>query len=351
MLGALSLLGAAPARAETPPASRSSDLSGVSLSPAHPDPARPQTQSFFVPILAAGGAIEDAVLVHNTTPRTLHLAFYAVDGLTQIQSGATYSNRGAALSRAGLWVTPPAGTVTVAPRAMVSVPFAVRVPAGTSPGDHLAGIAVDDAAASAATPAGPGAVSVGLRLVIAVLIHVPGPAVFHLTVKGATLGTSPPGDRAAVLVDGSDDGRLLGHPRLDVTLDGPQGYHGTAAATLDTVLPGDPFHYPVPWPDTLAPGDYALRVVAAGEGMAPVTWTGRVHLGETLRGTADADVTVVTVAAGNTLSRVLLAAAALLLLLVAALLLWFLVLVPRRRRRPSLSPDEQRKLAERLKSL
>ena len=265
------------------------DVSGLAVAPAHPDPGDPATRSYFVNTVAPGGTAGDQVRVSNGGDATLHLYVSAVDGLTGATSGSVYGNRQDPVHRWGAWLTPAVTTLTLQPRATTLIGVLVRVPTDASPGDHLGGIAVEDA--RPATSRGSFEVTTVVRTVVGVLVKVPGPAAFHLTVSGASL--EPFNQQlhlTTVSIRLTDDGRLLGKPAVTVDLAGPGGYHRTLRRQLDTILPGDSITYPFPWPDTLQPGDYTVAVGATGPGMAaPDRWSGVAHLGAALQGMATPD--------------------------------------------------------------
>jgi WxL Interacting Protein, peptidoglycan binding domain len=267
-------------------ATASAAVSGLAVAPAHPDPADPATRSYFVNTVAPGGTVSDQVRVSNGGDATLHLYVSAVDGLTGATSGSVYANRQDPVQRWGAWLTPAVSRLTLQPRATTLIGVLVRVPDNASPGDHLGGIAVEDAQPTTGT--GSFEVTTVVRTVVGVLVKVPGRSAFHLSVSGASLEPfNPQQHLATVSIRLTDDGRLLGKPAVTVTLAGPAGYRRTLHRQLDTILPGDSIAYPFPWPDTLQPGDYTLTVSAAGPDMAaPDQWSGVVRLGVALQGMA-----------------------------------------------------------------
>jgi len=127
------------------PVVASASIGGLSLAPAHPDPASPATRSWFVHALPPGASFSDRVVVANTGSGVLDLLVYAVDGLTTATSGTVYSNRQDRLHSAGAWVTTGVPTLALAPHTTAFVDFTVHVPADAAPGDHVAGIAFEDA--------------------------------------------------------------------------------------------------------------------------------------------------------------------------------------------------------------
>ncbi|HXA29735.1 MAG TPA: DUF916 domain-containing protein [Candidatus Angelobacter sp.] len=257
---------------------------GISLSPAHADPANPATRAYFIRSVQPGHGFSDAVVVTNQGDSSADLIVSAVDGLTGATSGAVYANRQDPVSRAGAWIKPQSGTVTVGAHATIQVPFTVSVPAGTTPGDHLGGIAVEGAHP---TTSGQGvAVTTVLRSVVGVLVQVPGPAAAHFHVDAAVVQPLPGTRLASLVVTLGDDGQLLGKPTLAVTLSGPGGYHNTVTRKLDTVLPGDTIAFPFPWPDALAPGSYEVGVALSADGAPPVQFHTTAANGAPLAGGA-----------------------------------------------------------------
>ncbi len=257
------------------------DVGGLAVAPAHPDPAVPSSRAYFTLSMAPGSTASEQVRVADTAGSPIDVLVNAVDGLTSTNSGAVYANREDPVHKAGAWVTPATSSLSLAPGTTHFVDFTVHVPSDATPGDHLAGIAFEDA-----TPRTTGKgvqVTTVVRSVIGVLVQVPGPAAFDLSVGGASIQPLTTGGQPSVVVDLTDTGLRLGKPDLTVTLHGPAGYARTVSRQLDTLLPGDRIAYPLPWPDSLPAGDYSITVTADGGGMAsPVTYSGTYRLGAAL---------------------------------------------------------------------
>lgn len=310
---------------------------GVTAGPLHWDPSNPATRSYYIPTIQPGGSFHDYIRVGNPNSDVVDLDVSAVDGITATPSGAVYANRSDPVRKAGVWVTPDQSTLTLAAGAQAQVGFTVRVPADAVPGDHLAGVALENAHANA----GSGNISISsvVRTVVGVLVEVPGPAVFSLHVGAASIQPLTAEGLASVVVPLTDTGGRLGKPSLTVMLSGPNGYRRSITRHLDTLLPGDTIDYPFPWPDTLGPGIYTIAVSAIGPGMsAPATSTASAPLRSGLQGvptpgpvatrpTAPVDAApswLVPVAAGG---------GALVILLLGAVA--YLTAVLRRQRRPA----------------
>lgn len=319
---------------------------GVSAGPLHWDPSNPATRNYYIPTISVGETFSDFMRVQNPNPLPVQLYVNAVDGITAIPSGAVYANRTDPVQEDGAWVTPSVSQLTLAAGASTLVGFTVHVPAAAVPGDHLAGLAFENSHPE------PGSGSIAItsitRTVVGVLIEVPGPASFAMSIGGVAIKPLTPQGLASVVITLSDTGRKLGRPKLAVTLDGPHHYHRMLSRQLDTILPGDTIPYPFPWPDTLTPGTYTVTVVATAPGMTPVTYTATVALGTTLQGVpspspsahpagAAAPVHTVSVTPGW-LMPVLIAGAGLLLALMTALAT---LTVAMRRQRRSRSAEQQ----------
>jgi Bacterial protein of unknown function (DUF916) len=282
LLAATLILGSPPAGAATataPPGATPAG-SGISLQPAHVDPAHPI--SYFTFDSAAGTQITDAVVVTNKSKVPVTLDVAAVDGLTGQTTGSVYANQGDPVRNAGMWVSLPGNSIELAPSSSKTVSFTVSVPSDAVAGDHLAGVAFQSPPAAAT--AGGFQVTQVIRNVIGVLVIVPGPAVFHPKLTNLMIQQIGLTGIASVVVALSNDGLLLGKPILQIALSGPNGYRATLSKTLDTVLPGDSVNFPFAWPDRLAQGSYDITAELTGGGVT-ATLRQNYYLGTKLAGT------------------------------------------------------------------
>ena len=309
---------------------------GVTAGPLHWDPSNPATRAYFIPTIIPGGTFHDYIRVGNPNSDSVDLVISAVDGVTATTSGAVYANRTDPVRKAGMWITPDQSTLTLAAGQSTQVGFTVRVPSDAVPGDHLGGVAFENAHP---TP-GTGTISISsvVRTVVGVLIEVPGPAAFTVRVGPPTIQPLTAEGLASIVVPITDTGLRLGKPTLTVTVSGPNGYHRSVTRHLDTILPGDTIQYPFPWPDTLGPGVYTVVASAIGPGMsAPATSRASAPLRSGLQGVRSSDgpvpATALTPAATpGWLVPVVVGGGVLLVLLLGAV--GFLIAVLRRQRRP-----------------
>jgi hypothetical protein len=177
------------------------------------------------------------------------------------------------LRKAGRWLVPAVREVNLGPHQQQAVAFTVTVPAGATPGDHVAGLAFEAAHHVRTTRGHFGVIQI-LRVVVGVQIRVPGPAAAQISLAGAGLKALPGTPVASVVVNLANRGLLLCKPLLTVALNGG-GQSQSVSRQLRTVLPGDAIPYPFAWPKAIAPGRYVVHVAATGCGTT-ATWAGTI---------------------------------------------------------------------------
>jgi hypothetical protein len=251
-------------------------LGGLSVRPAHSDPAKPASRAYFTRAVRRGGSFTDAVVVSNTSSAPLTVYVYPVDGLTGATTGSVYANRQDRRHKAGKWVRVATRTLRVPAHRDVTAAFTVRVPRSARAGDHLAGIAVENAVPLHS--AGEFSVTEVTRAVVGVLVTVPGAAKPSLQLAALALRPLPGTPLASVVVTLADAGAKLCKPTLTIALGGQ-----TVQRRLDTILPGDRIDFPFPWPRRLAAGTYAATATGSGCG-ATTVMRASAHLGATLAG-------------------------------------------------------------------
>jgi WxL Interacting Protein, peptidoglycan binding domain len=242
-----------------PAAANAAAGGGFSIRPGHVEAGSPASRAYFDRTVAPGGTFSDDVVVANPSGSPITLLVYPVDGLTGQTTGSVYANRGQPLRRAGAWVTPASSSITVPAGTQLDVPFTVRVPSAATAGDHLAGIAFEEATAQVST--GSFRIRQVIREVIGVLVRVPGPAAPWLRVGTLALQTLPGSGLAAVQVPLANAGGALCKPRLAVSIVSRRGTE-RLVRQLDTVLPHDAVDYPFVLRHGLPPATYSLSATA-----------------------------------------------------------------------------------------
>ena len=278
---ALALAVATAGIAVAPASAGAASLGGLSVRPAHFDSTKPASRAYFTRVVPQGGSFTDAVVVTNTSNAPLSVYVYPVDGLTGATTGSVYGNRQDRRRRAGKWLRVGARTLRIPAHREVSVAFRARVPRSARAGDHLAGVAVENALPQRS--AGKFSVTEVTRAVVGVLVTVPGSAKPSLQLSGLALGALPGTPLASVVVTLADAGGKLCKPTLTVALGGQ-----TVQRRLDTILPGDRIDFPFPWPHRLRAGTYAATTTGSGCGATTVMHAS-AHLGTDLAGANGGD--------------------------------------------------------------
>jgi hypothetical protein len=155
------------------------------------------------------------------------------------------------------WLSYPTQQLTLEPRQAVRVPFVIRVPVGTPPGDYITALVIENTGTVQGT--GPLALNQVTRSAIAVAIDVPGPrdpvlaigAVRHKTVTGHSIVTFEvvsPGNVHLMPVGGFD------------VLDAGGSRIDAGAVAMDSVYAGTRTLLEAPLANPLPPGDYCAEL-------------------------------------------------------------------------------------------
>lgn len=268
----------------TAPAAHAADEPGAFS--ARPSPAAPQDKAgtFFRLHVERGTDRRQSVLIENLSKQNKHLLVSAVDGLTGTTSGSVYANRDVPRKAAGSWITIPVKSIDLPAGKSARVPFALSIPKTARTGDHLAGIAIQDARR---THSGSQmAITQIIRVVVGVHIIVDGPRQEALSLGKVSMKALPGTKVPSVVIHVENTGTKLCKPLLEVTLNGASNKQQLVSRQLDTVLPGTAIDYPMPWPTALNAGSYEVGVQAKQCG-DPQAVQESADLGTTLVGTPD----------------------------------------------------------------
>jgi hypothetical protein len=229
-----------------------------------------------------GATKRGEVLVSNGGAAAVNLRVYAVDGLTGVTSGAVYGTGDRVPQRDGTWLSTATPSLRVPAHRSRTISFTAQVPADARPGDHLAAIVLEDVDRPRIARGSVAIVEV-LRVAVPVKLRVAGPASSQVQLGGAALRALPGTPFASVAVNLANDGQLICRPQLSVTLAHVGGPSQTVTRKLDSIMPGDAIPYPLPWPHTLAAGQYDVTAAATGCGTA-VSTRQTANLGHALPG-------------------------------------------------------------------
>ncbi len=196
--------------------------------------------SYFLVTGAGGSTSSESVLIANPEPYACRVELDAAYGKTATNSGDTYPfvPPGRCV-RTSCWLSGLPGAVTVAARSRLAVPFQVRVPPGTAPGEYLAGVLVRPAAAAASRPHGAGVGAVVTTSVgIGVAVRVPGPLRPSITIASVTLALD--GGTPLLHIVERNTGNSWEHPAGGALIAAaPHGRALRLGLSSSTLLPGD----------------------------------------------------------------------------------------------------------------
>lgn len=254
---------------------------GFSAAPAKGSP-QDKNGTYFSLHAPTGGVLHEVLVVKNLSKNKKHFLVDPVDGLTGATSGTVYADRDDPRHKAGTWVTTAVKSLEVAPHSQVRVPFTVKIPKSARPGDHLAGLALQDA--HRAHSKSRFSITQIVRVVVGVKIDVAGHSKPQLTLGKIAMKALPGTKVPSVVIELADTGTRLCKPVLSVSVSSESGGSRLVTHQLDTILPGTKIDFPLPWPVALDAGTYDVTAQATKCGEA-ATITQTAQLGSTLRGT------------------------------------------------------------------
>jgi hypothetical protein len=109
---------------------------------------------YFTLTMAAGESATDIALVSNEGQAAEKLKLSRATGVTAGNGGSAFNQEFQGCSGTGCWVSGLAGEIALPAGAAERLPFTVRVPAGTPPGQYLAGLTVESATLPASVKVG-----------------------------------------------------------------------------------------------------------------------------------------------------------------------------------------------------
>ncbi|MHB1599471.1 MAG: hypothetical protein ACYCXY_11435 [Acidimicrobiales bacterium] len=233
-------MGLAPAWASSSP----SAPAAPGLFPVHPGP-----NGYFEYTLSPGAATSGTVVVHDLTASAARYLVYVTGVTTSPTGGVAYGQPEAHLSGPAGWVQLPAGSVNVPAKGAVAVHFTVAVPGATPPGDYVAGLVAQTPTPVATAPASSTKRGVRLltttRVIVAVVVHVPGPAAPAARFGQPSVGLQQH-RRQVLTIPLHDTGNVLMKPYLAGDLRNCSGGPPVLrlARQLDTFVPDTSIDYP-----------------------------------------------------------------------------------------------------------
>jgi len=233
---------------------------GLGLYPANPDPQNPLSESWFIYNLVPGETKKDAVLLRNTSEKTISAKIYTVDGTTTADGSFTleaekFENKGV-----GGWVTLPVDTVTVGPGEEKRLEFSMSIPQNIGAGDYTGGIILENLDVQKGKE-----VNVVTRVGVRIYETVPGQLIRKM--KITEFSWKMVNDKVVFYFGLENQGNTMLNPNGKLSYENSFGGKGEFVLNLGTVLQDKPTKVPVTWDKTPLIGQVkAKAVVNFGEG-------------------------------------------------------------------------------------
>jgi hypothetical protein len=267
--GALILLLAGPASGADPSLS-------FSLEPAS---SSSQPSGYFIVSGTPGQQVKESAVLRNLAQQTITVSLAAVDGSTGLYGGVTYRLPQDPVKNVGAWITLDQTQVVLKPGDAVEVPFTVSVPADAPSGVNVGAITAWVPAAdggSTTTSEGFGAqITIQTRRVIAVEVDIPGDSEPVLEIGGVTPAPHASGMELNIAIANTGHGLASGEGSIDVP---SAEFHKDF--TLENVLPGTSFTYPIAWSQNPEQKTYDATVSISYNGKS-ADWSGSFSVGQT----------------------------------------------------------------------
>jgi hypothetical protein len=216
--------------------------SRVGLRPADPE------QSWAVLTLAPGASQRAEAVVVNTSDERQSVRFSTADATTTADGVFTLAGEAEPRRGVGAWITPEAMHMTLAPGESRRIGYTVRVPEGTTPGDHAGGLLVQSDAPDEAASGDGMSVTIVERVGLRVYVTVPGTRDGRVTLTAVHAGIDRDGGVRGLLgmPEGVDvrfrvrNAGNVGYARLHALVELRDGDRVRAAVPVDlgTLLPG-----------------------------------------------------------------------------------------------------------------
>jgi Bacterial protein of unknown function (DUF916) len=211
-------------------------------------PVKKSRIGYFVLAGRPGATLHGDVRVLNVGDRTGSASLYAVDGTTGQTSGAVYRSRQEKRRDVGAWLRLSETSVTLAPGAMKSIPFTVRVPSNAYEGQHLGGIVAQASARSSKTVRKTKRSSFQVKIqelsVVAVQVNLPGPRVTRMAINSLRPSAIPGHQDLQVGLSNAGNVLLKGSGSLTV-VDGSGKRLRHQDFPLDTFVPHTHINLPI----------------------------------------------------------------------------------------------------------
>jgi hypothetical protein len=224
---------------------------------------RPEDQSiaYFQYSLQPGESLEDAVLAVNGTEAPIGLMVTVVAGHTELTGGISFP--GIADGPATWIELPDEGLVEVPPELALHMPFTLKVPEGTPPGEYVAGFLAtpeDPSTFAGGVSEGSFQVQVIPQMAVSMIITVPGPE--HTQIDVNAISDELNKGQWNIVIDMTNSGNIhfLGHGEFILRPSSGGDPVLQRTFSIGYFIAGDTIGYPLYFDDLPASGSYIAEV-------------------------------------------------------------------------------------------
>jgi hypothetical protein len=205
-------------------------------------------EPYFIFHTSPGGVVSGQVRIVNVSASAGQVALYPVDATTGQTSGAVYLSAQAQRRGVGRWLSLSTSILTLGARQHRVVSFSLRVPPGTSAGQHLGGLVAAPLKpqSTRATTRGRNSFHVNIQeiSIVAVQVNLPGPARQQMAISDL-VASGRPGYQTLLIGLGNTGNTLVkGTGRLTVSRTGGSRVL-ERSFPLDTFVPQTRIAFPV----------------------------------------------------------------------------------------------------------
>jgi hypothetical protein len=221
---------------------------------------------------APGAVITQPIKIANTNRHPVDVTIEPVDAGTSSSTGTQYEEPGTAKARTARWISVSSPQITLGADKERTLPFTVRIPEGTQPGQYLAAMSASvpkDPAAKRGAKPNQAAMSLQFTFqrVIAVQINVPGPMAPKLVVTGAQPKATPDGVSLGLHI--ANQGNAFAHGKGSVRV---ASTNTDVNFRIDTFVSGTSIVMPVKWTSEVVPGTHKVQVDLQYEDGRRTSW-------------------------------------------------------------------------------
>ena len=178
-----------------------------------------------------------------------------VDATSGVYGGVSYDLPGRPRTAVGSWIRPKVSSVRLTPMQSVVVPVRISASPRLKPGVHVGGLTAF-VPTTTSTGSSFGSLQVQVRVVLAVVVTVPGPAVSDVRVDGVSTKYEPTGLYVVTHIRNSGNRFARTDVHLTVRAPGARKLTLNRYLHVDTTVPGTSVFYPVAWPGNVKYGRY-----------------------------------------------------------------------------------------------